>query len=653
MKPVLAALALLLCLAPSAFADSGGTVNQAARPDLVIGQATPSTQSTARQLQAAFAAAAQEFDVPESVLLAVSYHVSRWEHHHGQPSRAGGYGLMHLTDAPGAASALRFEGKGDDLDRTSRPPVDDPGLHTLSTAAGLVGLSPDIVRRDPYHNIRGGAALLAKYARETVGRLPTSEADYYAAVAKYSGSLDAAVALEFANEVFATIQQGTARTSTDSQQVALRATNVLPNLLTANTLNLRKPKHTGAECPTGLACQVIPAAYQVNNPADPEDYGNYDVAHREADGLDIQYIVIHDTESPYSATIELFQQPTAYVSAHYVLRAADGQITQMVENKNVAWHAGNYYLNSHAIGLELEGVAIEGASWYSEQLYRSTARLVRYLAKKYRIPPDRAHIIGHDEVPGATPQFQTGMHWDPGPFWDWAHFMALLDAPITPSGHRQHKARHIVTIMPNFATNTPPLSYCYSATDCRDLPPQPANFVYLRAAPSIDAPLLDDPALPGPGTTRAPDWGDKAATGQQFYRVETQGDWDAIYFGGQKAWFYNPGRTTNTVPGSGTLVTPKAGQASIEVYGRAYPEAAAYPDGVPVQSIQPLQYSIPAGQIYVAQDRVKADYYYAPTITLERHTVVEGQTEYYLISFNHRLAFVKASDVDVVSAPEA
>ena len=28
-----------------------------------------------------------------------------------------------------------------------------------------------------------------------------------------------------------------------------------------------------------------------------------------------------------------------------------------------------------------------------------------------------------------------------------------------------------------------------------------------------------------------------------YVRAETKGDWDAIYFGGQKAWFSNPGRS--------------------------------------------------------------------------------------------------------------
>jgi len=101
-------------------------------------------------------------------------------------------------------------------------------------------------------------------------------------------------------------------------------------------------------------------------------------------------------------------------------------------------------------------------------------------------------------------------------------------------------------------------------------------------------------------------------------------------------------------------VTPRAGLASLPVYGRAYPEAGAYaahPD-VTVQPIVPFQYTIPQGQRYVVVDRVTADYYWAKTFTMDpsTHTVVEGQDEYYVIFFNHRLAFVRATDVEVVAA---
>ncbi|MBL0803471.1 N-acetylmuramoyl-L-alanine amidase, partial [Streptomyces albidoflavus] len=50
-------------------------------------------------LRGAFAAAAREYRVPESVLLGVAYLQSRWDTHGGAPSVTGGYGPMHLTDA--------------------------------------------------------------------------------------------------------------------------------------------------------------------------------------------------------------------------------------------------------------------------------------------------------------------------------------------------------------------------------------------------------------------------------------------------------------------------------------------------------------------------------------------------------------------------
>jgi N-acetyl-anhydromuramyl-L-alanine amidase AmpD len=406
--------------------------------------------------------------------------------------------------------------------------------------------------------------------------------------------------------------------------------------------HLRNAKLTGAECPNGLACRVMPAAYQQNS-ADPGDYGNYDLATRPDDGLAIRFVVIHDTEYGYDPTIALFQNPLAYVSSHYVLRSSDGQVTQMVPTQNVAWHAGNWWVNSHAIGIENEGFATEGNTWYTEHLYRSLARLTRYLADRYGIPLDREHIIGHDQVPGPTAFFQPGMHWDPGPYFDWAHLMALAGAPINPSGG--DRTGRIVTIDPNFATNRPVVTYC-QAGSCQTLPSQPTNFIYLHTAPSESAPLVADPLLSGTnlepggvGTTQANDWGDKAVTGQSFAVAGRSGDWVAIWYGGQRAWFEDPAGT-NTTSGTGTLVTPKAGVGSIPVYGRAYPEYI---------SSSTLGYTIPAGQVYVAKDLVGADYYDATTFNaLDTYNVFTSPTKFYEISFNHRLAFLRADDVDVV-----
>lgn len=588
-------------------------------------------------LQAAFASAAREWGVPADVLLAVAYNQSRWEHHAGKPSTSGGFGVMHLTDVDLAAFGDR-RGDGRRPAPAGRPV--DANLQTLRSAAKLLGLPPDTLKRDPLHNIRGGAALLAQAAREVNGSLPRSDADWYAAVARYSGARDAVVALGFADAVYRTLREGASRMTNEGERVTVKARAITPNKEAAARLRLRQTPAT-AECPPDLPCNVVPAAYERNTPDDPSDYGNYDVANRDADGPRVRYIVVHNTEITYDTTIAAFQNPKSYVSSHYVLRSSDGLVTQMVANKDVAWTAGNWYINAHSINLEHEGIAIEGAAWYSEQMYQASARLVRYLAARYGIPLDRAHILGHDEVPGPTPANQTAMHWDPGPFWDWARYMELIGAPIEASAK---PTPGVVTLRPNFKTNSQPLSYCYE-DGCRDLPPQPTNFVYLRTAPSADAPLLDDPALPGPGTTRAPDWGNKAATGARYLRVERRGDWDAIYFGGQKAWFYNPAESL-TVPGSGMLVTPKEGVDSIPVYGRAYPEAMAYPEGIAPQAFTPLQYSIPAGQVYVATELVDGAYYWSPTQS--ERGFVQGATPYYVIYFNRRMAFVRASDVHLV-----
>ncbi len=96
------------------------------------------------------------------------------------------------------------------------------------------------------------------------------------------------------------------------------------------------------------------------------------------------------------------------------------------------------------------------------------------------------------------------------------------------------------------------------------------------------------------------------------------------------------------------LLTPRAGLAEIPVYGRAYPEAAAYPEGVPVQPVSPLPYKLLAGQKYVAGDRVPGEYLYATTFDAAGHRVVRGKELYYEIQFGHRVAFVKAADVRVL-----
>ena len=75
--------------------------------------------------------------------------------------------------------------------------------------------------------------------------------------------------------------------------------------------------------------------------------------------------------------------------------------------------------------------------------------------------------------------------------------------------------------------------------------------------------------------------------------------------------------------------------------GRAYPSSV---------STATLGYTIPAGQTYVARDLVNADYYSASTYNApQTYSLVRSDEQFYEISFNHRIAFVRATDVDTVS----
>ncbi|HEY7594686.1 MAG TPA: peptidoglycan recognition family protein [Actinophytocola sp.] len=610
---------------------------------------TASAEDKPADRQQVYAAAAQEFGVPQSVLLGVSYLESRWDTNAGAPSTSAGYGPMHLTDAVAATARGSHHGDGleDPRGDTARPALhphagepdlNAPSLRTAERAAELTGIDQRALRSDPAQNIRGGAALLAEYQRD-LGIRSSNPADWYGAVARYSGATDTATAKSFADEVFATIKQGAARVTDDGQSVRLAAQpSATPNTGQLNELGLRQTNQAETECPRGLGCEWIPAPYeQFDN-----TYGNHDLANRPQ-SQKINYIVIHDTEETYDNTIRLVQDPT-YVSWNYTLRSADGHVAQHVKAKDVAWHAGNWYVNAKAIGLEHEGFGADG-SWYTEALYRSSAKLVRYLADRNDIPLDRAHILGHDNVPGTVPSTVAGMHWDPGPYWDWAHYFDLLHAPFHGVGT---PAAGLVTIRPDYAANKPAFTGCETAG--QPCAPHGSGSVILHTEPRDDAPLLVDLGLHpdgSPGTMHISDHSSRVETGQKYAIADRQGDWTAIWYLGQKGWFYNPKRHPTALWSAGLVATPKAGKASIPVYGRAYPEAAAYPSNIPVQAVTPLQYSLPAGQKYSVGLVAGSEYYWATTFDASNHTVVRGETRYVQIQFGHRVMFVNAADVDL------
>ena len=145
----------------------------------------------------------------------------------------------------------------------------------------------------------------------------------------------------------------------------------------------------------------------------PASRANYDVGRTSA----IVAIVIHETDGTWLSATNWFQNPRSKVSAHYLVRAWDGGIMQFVAEGDTAYQARA--ANPWSIGIEHEYDPRHAIPHTAAQ-YRSSALLVCAIARRYGIPTDRRHIIGHNEVPGTD-------HSDPGPTWNWGYYMSLVN----------------------------------------------------------------------------------------------------------------------------------------------------------------------------------------------------------------------------------
>lgn len=388
---------------------------------------------------ALFEQAASRSGVPLPVLVGVAWEQSFLSDHGGQPSIDGGYGLMGLSA------------------RTEND--------SLDAAARLVHSTAQRLRRDNALNILGGARLLVRYQRALGGGpLPGNVDDWAGAVVRFTGMRTAFTARLVTSDMYRALRHGFTTHGIDLPPLV----NARPNLAWLRPLNLLTDK-----------------AGETSGPADypgavwqPADYNNYTDERRPA-SHPIYYIVIHDTESSCASAVSWFQNPAAQASAQYVV-CRDGTVIQMVHNRDIAWHAGNYPINQESIGIEHEGYA--DGNYYTRAQYIASAALVSYLCDEYGIDPNRGVIFGHENVPHAQ-------HVDPGPSWNWNYYMQQVRGDGTPYD----------TGMTNVAIVT-------------------GNATLYSCAETSCSPL---------GTAN---WG------EQFYIKQHQPGWDEVYYDGQTAW---------------------------------------------------------------------------------------------------------------------
>ncbi|GAA3220005.1 N-acetylmuramoyl-L-alanine amidase [Dactylosporangium siamense] len=338
---------------------------------LVAGSAATAHAAPVDGLNAAFAKAAAESGVPRDLLVAVGYGETRLDAHGGKPSQANGFGVMHLAS--------------------------NPTNHSLERAATLTGVPAAALRSDTPANIRGGAAVLRDLADAAGlkagdrGRIGA----WYPVVARYSASVDDATARLYADNVYDILRQGIPG--------AVVGRSVAPELG-----RYASTAPTGGSSLAAAVPEYGPARWVAANGA------NYGAGRSSR----ITTVVIHVTQGSYAGTVNWFQNPSAGVSAHYVVKSSNGEITQMVREGDTAYHARS--ANAYGVGIEHEGY-VDNPAWFTDAMYRSSAALTRYLCDKYGIPKNRTGIKGHNEIPGND-------HTDPGPNWNWNYYISLVNA---------------------------------------------------------------------------------------------------------------------------------------------------------------------------------------------------------------------------------
>jgi N-acetyl-anhydromuramyl-L-alanine amidase AmpD len=225
---------------------------------------------------------------------------------------------------------------------------------------------------------------------------------------------------KYVHDVFATLARGGTFEGRDGEEIALAAHPELPPALTID-VSFKVKTLAGAQYP-GAEWFPTSCANKCN---------------ASRGGAAVEYVLVHDTEGGWNASVATLQNDPGK-SVQYIIDV-DGRVGQFVSEETLAWHCGNSHYNARSIGIEHVGYSTKP---YPEAEYAASAKLVEHLTTKYKIPRDRAHIIGHDQVPNGnkiasssapcadSPKGCQGNvsyggashHTDPG-VWEWAVYM--------------------------------------------------------------------------------------------------------------------------------------------------------------------------------------------------------------------------------------
>lgn len=131
----------------------------------------------------------------------------------------------------------------------------------------------------------------------------------------------------------------------------------------------------------------------------------------------IDYVVVHKAEiATASGTASWFQNPACGVSAHYCVDRNSGYCYQSVLEKDIAWHAGDWFYNCHSVGIEHSGYGANNDLTYA--CYAASAAITRSCIVYYTVGYDRSHLLEHRQVSATA---------CPGNYFNWSVYLPLCN----------------------------------------------------------------------------------------------------------------------------------------------------------------------------------------------------------------------------------
>ena len=313
---------------------------------------------TVETFQYFFAQAALEFGVPVEILEAIAFVETNWTQI--GPSIDRGWGVLHL--------------------------VDNNYAETLNEAASLLDIAPQRLKEDARENIRGGAALLAHYAGEQRHHW-TDHADWFEAVKRFTALISDDLREMQALRYYDVLKTGAESQTLWGETITLKSYPEV--VLTRQRVNQARKSTRSADYTPALS-KLTTCNFSSRTSRTIDTWVNHWIG-----------------EGTYAGAISWFQNCNAKVSAHFII-SSNGEISQLVPVKDIAWHAGVWAYNKRSIGVEHEVTISNPKGWnttWTTPLLKSSAKMARYFVDKYSIPKTRSTtpgILGHNEIKTTT-----------------------------------------------------------------------------------------------------------------------------------------------------------------------------------------------------------------------------------------------------------